>query len=64
MSASTASDPAKAKKGLLANLFASESVLHALILGAICVLAFLTRLFSVVRYESVIHEFDPCLSPC
>lgn len=37
----------------------SEFVFHALILGAICILAFMCRLFSVVRYESVIHEFDP-----
>jgi len=29
------------------------------ILGAICLLAFGIRLFAVVRYESVIHEFDP-----
>lgn len=26
---------------------------------AICVMAFSLRLFSVVKYESVIHEFDP-----
>jgi dolichyl-diphosphooligosaccharide--protein glycosyltransferase len=25
----------------------------------ICVLAFFVRIFSVIRYESVIHEFDP-----
>jgi dolichyl-diphosphooligosaccharide---protein glycosyltransferase len=30
-----------------------------LALFAICVLAFSIRLFSVVKYESVIHEFDP-----
>jgi len=29
------------------------------ILGLISVLAFLIRIFSVIRYESVIHEFDP-----
>jgi len=29
------------------------------ILIMICILAFSTRLFSVLRYESVIHEFDP-----
>ena len=29
------------------------------ILGLICLLAFSIRLFAVVRYESVIHEFDP-----
>lgn len=37
----------------------SEFVFQALILGAICIEAFMVRLFSVVRYESVIHEFDP-----
>jgi hypothetical protein len=37
----------------------SEFVFQYLILGAICLLAFMCRLFSVVRYESVIHEFDP-----
>lgn len=30
-----------------------------LILLAISVLAFLVRVFSIIRYESVIHEFDP-----
>jgi dolichyl-diphosphooligosaccharide--protein glycosyltransferase len=34
-------------------------VLKALILGMIALLAFLVRIFSVIRYESVIHEFDP-----
>jgi hypothetical protein len=34
----------------------SEFVFQAVILLAICVLAFMVRLFSVVRYESVIHE--------
>ena len=28
-------------------------------LGLISLLAFLIRIFSVIRYESVIHEFDP-----
>jgi dolichyl-diphosphooligosaccharide--protein glycosyltransferase len=36
-----------------------EYVIHALVLVAICVLAFVVRLFSVIRYESMIHEFDP-----
>lgn len=36
-----------------------EFLLKCLILGLIYVLAFATRLFSVLRYESVIHEFDP-----
>lgn len=29
------------------------------ILAMICILAFSIRLFAVLRYESVIHEFDP-----
>lgn len=37
----------------------SESVFHAALLLPILVLAFMVRLFSVLRYESVIHEFDP-----
>ena len=35
------------------------SALKYIILFLICVLAFSIRLISVVRYESVIHEFDP-----
>jgi len=35
------------------------TVLKFTILGMICLLAFSIRLFAVVRYESVIHEFDP-----
>ncbi|GAM28549.1 hypothetical protein SAMD00019534_117250 [Acytostelium subglobosum LB1] len=36
-----------------------EFLLKILILSIIYILAFSTRLFSVLRYESVIHEFDP-----
>eukprot|EP01112_Ceratiomyxa_fruticulosa_P012586 TRINITY_DN3491_c0_g3_i1.p1 TRINITY_DN3491_c0_g3~~TRINITY_DN3491_c0_g3_i1.p1 ORF type:complete len:705 (+),score=140.54 TRINITY_DN3491_c0_g3_i1:176-2290(+) len=36
-----------------------EFLLKILILSLIYILAFATRLFSVLRYESVIHEFDP-----
>jgi hypothetical protein len=28
-------------------------------LAAIWLTGFMTRLFSVIRYESIIHEFDP-----
>ncbi|RYG94877.1 hypothetical protein EON65_56810, partial [archaeon] len=35
------------------------TVLKYGILGLISLLAFSIRLFAVVRYESVIHEFDP-----
>jgi dolichyl-diphosphooligosaccharide--protein glycosyltransferase len=36
-----------------------ESLLKLSILSIACILAFSTRLFSVLRFESVIHEFDP-----
>jgi len=36
-----------------------ELLLRITILGLIYILAFITRLFSVLRYESMIHEFDP-----
>ncbi|KAI8061418.1 Oligosaccharyl transferase STT3 subunit-domain-containing protein [Gongronella butleri] len=36
-----------------------KTLLKATILGLIAVVAFASRLFSIVRYESVIHEFDP-----
>jgi len=36
-----------------------ESLLKLCILSIACILAFSTRLFSVLRFESVIHEFDP-----
>lgn len=36
-----------------------SNVLKFTILGLICIAAFSIRLFAVVRWESVIHEFDP-----
>jgi dolichyl-diphosphooligosaccharide--protein glycosyltransferase len=36
-----------------------ELLLRIIILTLIYILAFATRLYSVLRYESVIHEFDP-----
>lgn len=36
-----------------------EVLIRVTILGLVYVLAFITRLFSVLRYESMIHEFDP-----
>ncbi|GAV03614.1 hypothetical protein RvY_14010 [Ramazzottius varieornatus] len=36
-----------------------ETYLKMLILTVSCIMSFSTRLFSVLRYESVIHEFDP-----
>lgn len=40
-------------------LQSSEPILRFATLGLICLLAFSIRLFAVVRWESVIHEFDP-----
>jgi dolichyl-diphosphooligosaccharide--protein glycosyltransferase len=36
-----------------------ELLIRVTTLGLIYILAFITRLFSVLRYESMIHEFDP-----
>uniref|UniRef100_A0A0N5AKN6 Dolichyl-diphosphooligosaccharide--protein glycosyltransferase subunit STT3A n=1 Tax=Syphacia muris TaxID=451379 RepID=A0A0N5AKN6_9BILA len=36
-----------------------EAILKMLILVLACVVAFSSRLFAVVRFESLIHEFDP-----
>ena len=36
-----------------------ELLIRVATLSLIYVLAFITRLFSVLRYESMIHEFDP-----
>jgi len=38
-----------------------ESLLQVLILALSAIVAFSIRLFAVIRYESVIHEFDPYL---
>ena len=52
-------DGSSSSGGVLSNFGQKEVVLQVLLLLPICVLAFMCRLFSVVRYESVIHEFDP-----
>ena len=52
----------------LTNLLQSaSSLLVVLILSLACVAAFSSRLFAVIRFESIIHEFDPwfvCLFVC
>ena len=35
------------------------SLLAVVILGAAYLVAFCSRLFAVIRFESIIHEFDP-----
>lgn len=37
------------------------SLLAVVILGAAYLVAFCSRLFAVIRFESIIHEFDPWL---
>ena len=37
----------------------TQSVLSFIILGLACIVAFSSRLFAVIRFESIIHEFDP-----
>ena len=50
---STAESTKKLQRSAAANIVCGFS------LAGICILAFSLRLFSVVKYESVIHEFDP-----
>ena len=42
-----------------AKVSAYAQIANGAALLAICIMAFSLRLFSVVKYESVIHEFDP-----
>jgi hypothetical protein len=35
------------------------SLLAVIILGSAYLVAFCSRLFAVIRFESIIHEFDP-----
>ncbi len=37
----------------------TQSLLTVVILVLACVVAFSSRLFAVIRFESIIHEFDP-----
>ena len=37
----------------------TQSLLSIIILCLACTVAFSSRLFAVIRFESIIHEFDP-----
>lgn len=37
----------------------TQSLLTVVILALACLVAFSSRLFAVIRFESIIHEFDP-----
>ncbi len=54
-----ASADLKSSRAEKLNRSAAVQIVNAFALLGICVLAFCIRLFSVVKYESVIHEFDP-----
>lgn len=41
------------------NMAGVKTLLVIVILSCICITGFMVRLFSVIRYESIIHEFDP-----
>ena len=41
------------------NPTAIKTLLIVSSLACVCITGFMTRLFSVIRYESIIHEFDP-----
>ena len=40
-------------------LVGAQSLLTVLVLSLCCVISFSSRLFAVIRFESIIHEFDP-----
>jgi dolichyl-diphosphooligosaccharide--protein glycosyltransferase len=35
------------------------SLITFIVLACVCISGFMSRLFSVIRFESIIHEFDP-----
>lgn len=40
-------------------LAGAQSLLTVVVLALCCVISFSSRLFAVIRFESIIHEFDP-----
>jgi dolichyl-diphosphooligosaccharide--protein glycosyltransferase len=51
--------PTAAAKGSLFNPAGSKSLIVFVVLGLAWILGFASRLFAVIRFESIIHEFDP-----
>lgn len=46
-------------------LAGAQSLLTVVVLALCCVISFSSRLFAVIRFESIIHEFDPwCVCVC
>ena len=40
-------------------LAGAQSLLTVVVLALCCVISFSSRLFAIIRFESIIHEFDP-----
>lgn len=49
----------KEKKQVFENTLGYTSLLTFVILGLAWFVGFASRLFAIVRFESIIHEFDP-----
>lgn len=62
-SSSNVQDKAKlleeSKQRSLDVIAGTQSLLIVVILVLACIAAFASRLFAVIRFESIIHEFDP-----
>ncbi|VDN05981.1 unnamed protein product [Thelazia callipaeda] len=58
-SVKASSDPAERSKMLETNSAGITSLLTFVILALAWVVGFASRLFAVIRFESIIHEFDP-----
>lgn len=48
-----------AASSMLLNVAGSKSLLTFVVLSLACIVGFASRLFAVIRFESIIHEFDP-----
>jgi len=53
------SPPPPTTGAMLFNARQREALLRMFTLTLICLVSFSIRLFSVLRFESIIHEFDP-----
>lgn len=54
-----APDAAKSSKGSLTNYAGIQSLIVFGVLALAWFAGFSARLFAVIRFESIIHEFDP-----
>jgi dolichyl-diphosphooligosaccharide--protein glycosyltransferase len=47
------------RSSILLNPVGTKSLIVFLVLALACLAGFSSRLFAVIRFESIIHEFDP-----